>query len=161
MAYKDEYEVARLYTNGEFVEKLKRQFDGEFSVKFNLAPPLLAKKDAKGHLVKAEYGSWMWKAFGMLARLKKLRGTKLDIFGQTAERRMERALIEEYRATILSLLDKLNKDNLALAVQIAALPEKVRGFGHVKEKAVQQYREERKVLLKKFEASLHGMPHAA
>jgi indolepyruvate ferredoxin oxidoreductase len=161
MAYKDEYEVARLYTNGQFVEKLKQQFDGEFTVKFNLAPPLLAKKDAKGHLVKAEYGSWMWKAFGVLAKMKKLRGTKLDIFGYTAERRMERALVEEYRSTILSLLDKLNKDNLVLAVQIAALPEKIRGFGHVKEKAVQQYREERKVLLEKFEASLHGMPHAA
>ncbi|HYD60461.1 MAG TPA: indolepyruvate ferredoxin oxidoreductase family protein [Noviherbaspirillum sp.] len=161
MAYKDEYEVARLYTNGQFVEKLKQQFDGDFTVKFNLAPPLLAKKDAKGHLVKAEYGSWMWKAFGVLAKMKKLRGTKLDIFGHTAERRMERALVEEYRTTILSLLDKLNKDNLALAVQIAALPEKIRGFGHVKEKAVQQYREERKVLLEKFEASLHGMPHAA
>jgi len=161
MAYKDEYEVARLYTNGQFVEKLKQQFEGDFTVKFNLAPPLLAKKDAKGHLVKAQYGSWMWKAFGVLARLKKLRGTKLDVFGYTAERRMERALVEEYRGTILSLLDKLNKDNLALAVQIAALPEKVRGFGHVKEKAVQQYRQERKVLLEKFEASLHGMPHAA
>ncbi|OWW19094.1 indolepyruvate ferredoxin oxidoreductase family protein [Noviherbaspirillum denitrificans] len=161
MAYKDEYEVARLYTNGQFVDKLKQQFDGDFSLKFNLAPPLLAKKDSKGRLLKAEYGSWMWKAFGVLAKMKKLRGTKLDLFGHTAERKMERALIEEYRGTILSLLDKLNKDNLALAVQIAALPEKVRGFGHVKETAVQQYRDERKVLLEKFEASLHGMPHAA
>ena len=161
MAYKDEYEVARLYTNGQFVDKLKQQFEGDFTVKFNLAPPLLAKKDAKGHLVKAEYGSWMWKAFGVLAKLKKWRGTKLDVFGYTAERRMERALIEEYRSTVLSLLDKLNKDNLALAVQIAALPEKIRGFGHVKEQAVLQYREEKKVLLEKFEASLHGMPHAA
>jgi len=161
MAYKDEYEVARLYTDGHFVEKLRQQFEGNFTLKFNLAPPLLAKKDAKGHLVKAEYGSWMWKAFGLLARLKKLRGTKFDVFGYSAERRMERALAEEYRATVLSLLDRLNQDNVALAVQIAALPEKVRGFGHVKEKAVQQYREERKALLDKFEASLHGIPHAA
>ncbi|HZW21068.1 indolepyruvate ferredoxin oxidoreductase family protein [Noviherbaspirillum sp.] len=161
MAYKDEYEVARLYTDGHFVEKLRQQFEGDFTVKFNLAPPLLAKKDAKGRLVKAEYGSWMWKAFGVLAKLKKLRGTKLDVFGYSAERRMERALVEEYRATVLSLLDRLNQDNLALAVQIAALPDKIRGFGHVKEKAVQQYREERKALLEKFEASLHGIPHAA
>jgi len=161
LAYKDEYEVARLYTDGRFVEKLKQQFEGEFSVKFNLAPPLLAKKDAQGHLVKAEYGSWMWKAFGLLAKLKKLRGTRLDPFGYTAERKMERALIEEYRTTVLSLLDGLNKDNLALAAEIAALPEKIRGFGHVKEKAVAQYREERKLLLEKFQASLRGIPHAA
>ena len=161
MAYKDEYEVARLYTNGEFVDKLKQQFDGEFSLKFNLAPPLFAKKDAKGHLVKAEYGSWMWKAFGVLAKLKKLRGTKLDVFGYTAERRTERALIEEYRATVLSLLDGLDKDNLALAAQIAALPEKIRGFGHVKAKALTQFREEQAKLLKKMPARQTGLSHAA
>jgi indolepyruvate ferredoxin oxidoreductase len=74
MAYKDEYEVARLYTDGRFVEQLQSQFEGNFSVKFNLAPPLFAKKDAKGHLVKAEFGSWMWSAFKLLAKLKGLRG---------------------------------------------------------------------------------------
>jgi indolepyruvate ferredoxin oxidoreductase len=100
MAYKDEYEVARLYTDGRFVEQLQSQFEGNFSVKFNLAPPLFAKKDAKGHLVKAEFGSWMWSAFKLLAKLKGLRGGALDIFGYTEERKMERALIVEYREMV-------------------------------------------------------------
>ncbi|HEY0843768.1 MAG TPA: indolepyruvate ferredoxin oxidoreductase family protein [Noviherbaspirillum sp.] len=161
MAYKDEYEVARLYTDGKFVEKLKQQFDGDFSVKFNLAPPLLARKNAKGHLVKAEYGSWVWHGFRLLAKLRKLRGTRLDVFGYTAERRMERMLIEDYRNTVLSLLDSLSSDNLPLAVEIASLPEKIRGFGHVKAKAVDQFRKERAVLLEKFPAPKSGLPHAA
>ena len=160
MAYKDEYEVARLYTDGKFVEKLKQQFDGEFSIKFNLAPPLLAKKDANGHLVKAEYGSWMWQAFKLLAKMKKLRGTAFDLFSRTEERRMERRLIEEYRDTVLALVDKLTQDNHALAVDIAALPEKVRGFGHVKEKAVKQYHADLVELQRKFDAA-KDMPHAA
>ncbi|HJU70484.1 MAG TPA: indolepyruvate ferredoxin oxidoreductase family protein [Paucimonas sp.] len=159
MAYKDEYEVARLYTDGCFIDKLRQQFDGDFTLKFNLAPPLLAKKDAKGHLVKAEYGSWIWQGFRLLAKLKKLRGTKLDVFGYTKERRMERALIGEYRAVVLSLLDGLNRDNLGLALEIAALPEKVRGFGHVKEKAVVEYRKRLTELRSRFAAA--GLPHAA
>jgi indolepyruvate ferredoxin oxidoreductase len=136
MAYKDEYEVARLYTDGRFMDKLKEQFDGDFTLKFNLAPPLLSKKDGKGHLIKAQYGSWVWHAFKLLAKCKTVRGTRLDIFGYTAERRMERQLIADYRATILSLLDSLNAGNLATAIEIASLPEKIRGFGHVKEAAV-------------------------
>ncbi|RZI44006.1 indolepyruvate ferredoxin oxidoreductase family protein [Herbaspirillum sp. HC18] len=161
MAYKDEYEVARLYTDGQFEEKLKQQFDGSFTLKFNLAPPLLAKKDAKGHLVKAEYGSWMWKAFRLLAKLKGLRGTRLDPFGYSEERRMERQLIEEYRQTVLNLLDGLNKDNLGLAVDIASLPEKIRGFGHVKEASMAQFHAEQSALLEKYGVPQAGMPHAA
>ena len=160
MAYKDEYEVARLYTDGRFVEKLQQQFEGDFSLKFNLAPPLFAKKDANGHLVKAEYGSWVWQGFQLLATMRSLRGTRLDLFGYSAERKAERQLIADYRNTVLSLLDRLNADNLALAVEIAALPEKIRGFGHVKEKAIAHFREEQDVLLKKFSAR-PGMPHAA
>jgi indolepyruvate ferredoxin oxidoreductase len=147
MAYKDEYEVARLYTDGRFAEQLKAQFEGEFSVKFNLAPPLLAKKDSKGRLVKAEFGAWMWTAFKLLAKFKGLRGGALDIFGYTEERKMERALIVEYRDMVEGLLAGLKADNLATAVELASLPEQVRGFGHVKEAAVVKFRAEKARLL--------------
>ncbi|MGA9911992.1 MAG: DUF6537 domain-containing protein, partial [Paraburkholderia sp.] len=133
MAYKDEYEVARLYTDGRFKESLKEQFEGKISLRFNLAPPLLAKKDAKGHLVKREYGQWVWYAFHVLARLKFLRGTAFDVFGFTAERKTERQLITEYRQTVEALLSDLNESNLADAVELASWPERVRGFGHVKD----------------------------
>ncbi|HYE41599.1 MAG TPA: indolepyruvate ferredoxin oxidoreductase family protein, partial [Ramlibacter sp.] len=152
MAYKDEYEVARLYTDGRFVEQLESQFEGKFSLKFNLAPPLLAKKDGKGHLVKAEYGSWVWSAFKLLARLKGLRGGALDIFGYTEERKMERALIVEYREMIEAMLPKLSLETLPLAIELAQLPEQVRGFGHVKEKAVAQFRVRKAELLEKLAA---------
>jgi indolepyruvate ferredoxin oxidoreductase len=147
MAYKDEYEVARLYTDGRFVEQLKTQFEGDFTLKFKLAPPLFAKKDAKGHLVKAEFGSWMWGAFRLLAKMKGLRGGVFDIFGYTAERKMERALIQEYREMAGALVAELDAGNHATAVELAALPEQIRGFGHVKEKAVAEYRARKEELL--------------
>ena len=147
MAYKDEYEVARLYTDGQFTDKLKQQFEGDFSLKFNIAPPLFSKKDAQGHLIKAQYGSWMWHAFGLLAKLKGLRGTKFDVFGYTQERQAERAMIADYRTTIEQLLSNLTADSLDTAIAVANLPEKVRGFGHVKEKAMQAYQLEKASLL--------------
>ncbi|MBY0574840.1 MAG: indolepyruvate ferredoxin oxidoreductase family protein [Undibacterium sp.] len=147
MAYKDEYEVARLYTNGEFTEKLKAQFAGDFSLKFNLAPPLFSKKDSQGHLIKAKYGSWVWHAFTLLAKLKGLRGGAFDIFGYTDERKQERALVVEYRDMILSLISRLDAGNLEQAIILANLPEKIRGFGHVKEKAMQAYHVEKAALL--------------
>ncbi|MDO8438997.1 MAG: 2-oxoacid:acceptor oxidoreductase family protein, partial [Telluria sp.] len=147
MAYKDEYEVARLYTDGKFVEQLKSQFEGDFSVKFNLAPPLFAKKDSKGHLIKAEFGSWMWSAFTLLAKFKGLRGGALDIFGYTEERKMERALIVEYRSMIEALLANLTPESHTVAVELANLPEQIRGFGHVKEKSVAVFRTEKARLL--------------
>jgi indolepyruvate ferredoxin oxidoreductase len=147
LAYKDEYEVARLYTDGRFVEQLQQQFEGNFSVKFNLAPPLFAKKDAKGHLVKAEFGSWMWRAFKLLAKAKGLRGGSFDVFGYTNERKMERALIVEYRELLAGLLANLTVENLATCVELASLPEKIRGFGHVKEAAVATYRQDKARLL--------------
>ncbi|WP_338769476.1 indolepyruvate ferredoxin oxidoreductase family protein [Massilia sp. METH4] len=153
MAYKDEYEVARLYTDGRFVEQLQKQFEGDFTLKFNLAPPIFAKKDAQGHLVKAEYGSWTWKAFQVLAKLKGLRGGPLDIFGRTAERKMERALIGEYRQVIADVLSRLTAENYDTAVALAALPDKIRGFGHVKEKAVEAYHAEQARLLAAFGGS--------
>ena len=158
LAYKDEYEVARLYTDGLFVEQLQQQFEGNFSVKFNLAPPLFAKKDAKGHLVKAEFGSWMWRAFKLLAKAKGLRGGTFDIFGYTEERKMERALIVEYRELLAGLLVNLTADNLATCVELASLPEKIRGFGHVKEAAVATYRQDKARLLAKL---ADGSKHAA
>jgi len=153
MSYKDEYEVARLYTDGRFVEQLKTQFEGDFSLKFNLAPPLFAKKDAKGHLVKAEYGSWMWKAFQLLAKFKGLRGGAFDIFGYTEERKMERALITEFRGVIAELLAGLSAANHEQAVAIANLPEKIRGFGHVKEKAVAEYKMAKGKMMAAFKSS--------
>jgi indolepyruvate ferredoxin oxidoreductase len=147
MAYKDEYEVARLYTDGRFLEQLKSQFEGDVKLKFNLAPPLFAKKDAKGHLVKAEFGPWMMSAFKLLAKLKGLRGGAFDVFGYTAERKMERALIAEYRGMIEGVLHSLDASNHATAVELASLPEQIRGFGHVKEKAVAEYRVRKAELL--------------
>jgi indolepyruvate ferredoxin oxidoreductase len=132
MAYKDEYEVARLYTDGRFEERLKATFAGDFKIAFHLAPPLLARRDAQGRPLKAQYGSWMRQVFRLLARLKFLRGTACDPFGRTGERRMERQLIDDYRASIEALLPRLCEGNLKQAVELAGLPEQVRGFGHVK-----------------------------
>ncbi|HTS52368.1 MAG TPA: indolepyruvate ferredoxin oxidoreductase family protein [Burkholderiales bacterium] len=138
MAYKDEYEVARLYTSGDFEKQLKRAFEGGFTLKFNLAPPLWAKRGGQGRLIKARYGPWMWHAFKILARLKVLRGTMLDVFGRTEERRMERQLIEDYRSSMSAALDRLTTDNLVQVVELASLPEQIRGFGHVKLQSVQK-----------------------
>jgi len=134
MAYKDEYEVARLYTDGTFERQLEQQFEGDYTLQFHLAPPLLAKRNAAGELVKRAYGPWMLRAFALLARLKFLRGGMLDVFGRTAERRMERQLIEDYRRTVAELLETLDAQRLPLAVRIASLPERIRGYGHVKER---------------------------
>jgi indolepyruvate ferredoxin oxidoreductase len=134
MAYKDEYEVARLYTSGEFEKEIRETFDGDYKLHFNLAPPLFARKDAEGHLRKAEYGAWVFGAFRMLAKFRGLRGTALDVFGYTAERKTERKLIEDYFATVETLLATLDHENHALAVEIASVPEQIRGYGHVKER---------------------------
>ena len=134
MAYKDEYEVARLHTSQEFTDKIANMFEGDYKIVHHLAPPLTAAKNDKGELVKKAYGPWMRKAFGLMASLKGLRGGALDIFGRTEERKMERALIQEYRACIEELLRGLNTGNLALAVEIASIPEDIRGYGHVKER---------------------------
>ena len=133
MAYKDEFEVARLYSNGDFERRLAEAFEGDVTLKFHLAPPLLSKRDDDGHLVKRTYGPWMKHAFRWLAKFKGLRGTALDPFGKTAERRMERALIDEYTTSIGNALARLTPETLPLVLELAALPERVRGFGHVKE----------------------------
>ncbi|MDC8760425.1 indolepyruvate ferredoxin oxidoreductase family protein [Janthinobacterium fluminis] len=152
MAYKDEYEVARLYTDGAFKEKIAAMFEGDVKLKFHLAPPLLAKHDAKGQLVKQEFGPWMMRAFGVLAKLKGLRGTKFDVFAYTAERKMERALIGAYRQTVGGLLAKLTAENLAQLVAIASVPEDIRGYGHVKERHLKAAKEKEAALLAAFHA---------
>jgi len=134
MSYKDEYEVARLYTEGAFLKEVETRFEGDYRLVFNLAPPGIAERDPEtGHLRKRTFGPWMLRAFRVLARLKRLRGTRFDPFGRTEERRTERRLIEDYFGTVRELLAGLTPDNHPLAVRIASVPERIRGFGHVKE----------------------------
>ncbi|WP_423597309.1 indolepyruvate ferredoxin oxidoreductase family protein [Roseateles sp. MS654] len=141
MAYKDEYEVARLHTDTGFLDKIKGQFEGDFKVVHHLAPPLLAKKNDKGELQKRAFGGWVRPAMGLLAKMKGLRGTAFDPFGHTAERKMERQLIADYRATIDAILAKgLSAERLPVAVELARIPEDIRGYGHVKERHVKAAR---------------------
>jgi indolepyruvate ferredoxin oxidoreductase len=156
MAYKDEYEVARLYTDGEFLRSVSEQFEGDWSVHFHLAPPLFAKRDDKGHLIKTKFGPRMLVAFRLLAKLKGLRGTWMDVFGYTAERSAERALIGEYRETVLAMLGKLSRGSLEKAVEVAGVPEEIRGYGHVKEAALVRGQAVRVRLLNEFEALVDG-----
>ncbi|WP_341887884.1 indolepyruvate ferredoxin oxidoreductase family protein [Variovorax sp. YR752] len=132
MAYKDEYEVARLHTDAAFTKKIADMFEGDIKLVHHLAPPMLAKTNDKGELVKQPFGPWMRTAFGLLAKFKGLRGGALDPFGRTEERRTERALIGEYRTCIEELLRGLNAARLPAAVEIARIPEEIRGYGHVK-----------------------------
>jgi len=134
MAYKDEYEVARLHTDKAFTDKIAAMFEGDYKIVHHMAPPLLAKRNDKGELVKQSFGPWMRRALGVLGGLKGLRGGALDLFGKTQERRVERALIVEYRACIEELLAGLTPERLALAAEIARIPEDIRGYGHVKER---------------------------
>jgi indolepyruvate ferredoxin oxidoreductase len=151
MAYKDEYEVARLYTDGSFREKLERQFEGDYSLKVHLAPPLFAKRDPlTGHLKKRAFGPWMFRAFGILAGLKGLRGTAFDVFGYTQERRTERRLIQDYVRLLDEITRDLTPENHRIAVQLAMIPEQIRGFGHVKEKNLARAKVNESALLETF-----------
>jgi indolepyruvate ferredoxin oxidoreductase len=134
MAYKDEYEVARLHTDKQFLERVKSQFEGDFKVFYHLAPPLIAKRNEKGQLIKQKMSPHMVLVFKVLAQFKFLRGTALDIFGRTEERQTERALIQEYKDAIDEVLVSLKTENHALAVKMANVTEQIKGFGHVKEK---------------------------
>ncbi len=133
MAYKDEYEVARLYADGSFARKLAEKFDGDFSLRFHLAPPIFASRDkVTGHLRKKEYGPWMMRAFGLLAQLKFLRGTAFDPFGTSAERRTERGLVEDYLAMIEQRFAAPKVEQIPHLARLARIPETIRGYGHVK-----------------------------
>jgi len=152
LAYKDEYEVARLHSDGEMRKKIDGMFEGDFKVVYHLAPPLLAKADPlTGEPKKITFGAWMGGVFKVLAALKGLRGTALDVFGYTEERKTERALIREYEETVERLLGELSPQNHALAIQIASIPEDIRGFGHIKANNVVSARKKRVELLGKFE----------
>jgi len=151
MAYKDEYEVARLYTDGGFQQQLREQFEGDYTLRFHMAPPLLARKDPHtGIPRKIALGPATLPVMRVLARLKGLRGSWLDPFGHSAERRMERELIDEYRRVVQTLLDHLSPANLPQAASIAALPDKVRGFGHVKAASVASYRRSLQQMLQHY-----------
>ena len=142
MAYKDEYEVARLYTDGSFEARIADMFEGDYALKFHLAPPIMAKRDGNGRLVKREYGPSMMRTFRLLAKMKRLRGTPFDIFGRTAERKMERQLIRDYEKLVADILGALDARTHATAVALARLPQQIRGFGHVKEAALERVRAE-------------------
>ena len=132
MAYKDEYEVARLHTQSDFLTRIQNSFEGDFKVHYHLAPPLLGKRNAKGEGIKQKFGPSMLLVFKLLARLKGLRGTAWDILGQTEERRTERALIAQYQSSVDTMLGQLKDSNHALALEMARIPEQIKGFGHVK-----------------------------
>ena len=154
LAYKDEYEVARLHADGALERKIGHMFEGDYKVVFHLSPPLIAGKDPiTGEPRKMRFGGWMLPVFRVLKSLRGLRGTPLDIFGYTQERRTERTLIAEYEETIERLLAKLTAENHALAVQLASLPEEIRGFGHIKMRNVNAARKKHAELLQRFEST--------
>ena len=171
MAYKDEYEVARLYSDGAFRKQIAATFEQDSAtgqplrLEFHLAPPLLAQRDPNTGLPrKISFGPWMLGAFGLLAKLKGLRGTTFDLFGYTQERRTERKLIADYEALVAEILGKLSPQNHALCVALAAIPEKIRGFGHVKERHLTATKTEEAELLKRLRdgsAEALAMPRAA
>ena len=152
MAYKDEYEVARLYSDTSFVERVKSSFDGDnLRLEFHLAPPLLARTDkATGEPKKMSFGPWMLKVFGVLAKFKFLRGTPLDPFGYSQERRTERQLIKDYEKLLTTVVAELTPYNHQAAVGLAAIPEKIRGFGPVKQRHLATAKAEEAALLEQF-----------
>ncbi len=140
MAYKDEYEVARLHTQSDFLDRIQNSFEGDFKVHYHLAPPLMAKRNDKGELVKQKFGPTMLTGFKLLAKFKGLRGTRLDVFGHTEERKTERALIGEYMQHIDRVLQGLDAQTHAHALDVARVPDNIKGFGHVKERNIQAAR---------------------
>lgn len=163
MSYKDEYEVARLHSDPAFKARIANMFEGDYAVNYHLAPPLLSRRDASGHLVKQQYGSWVGKVFPLLAKLRFLRGSMLDPFGHTEERKTERALITSYRETIAGLCASLTRERLPLVTEVARIPEEIRGYGHVKERHLRNAKEKEAKLLAQLNAGSvpEGGRHAA
>ncbi len=163
MSYKDEYEVARLFSDGRFRQQLAAQFEGDYRFRFHMAPPWFAKRNPHTRQPeKRQLPGWTLVGLGWLAPFKRLRGTRLDPFGQSEERKQERALIEEYQAAIQTLLPNLNPDNYARAVEIAKLPQSVRGYGHVKMAAMGPYRQQLADGVRRFrEPALNVVSHSS
>ena len=159
MAYKDEYEVARLFTDGTFELQVAEKFKGTYEIRHHLAPPLFARRDPEtGHLIKQEFGPWIRQAMGLLAKFRFLRGTAFDPFGRTQERKTERQLIADYRQTVSSLLGSLSASNLGLAVEIAEMPEHIRGYGHVKERHLAETKAKEARLMEAYRAGKSRAP---
>jgi indolepyruvate ferredoxin oxidoreductase len=157
MAYKDEYEVARLHADPAFRAQIAAQFDGDYKLAFHLAPPLLARRKPGSEVpAKMTFGAWMMPAFGLLARLKSLRGTPLDVFGYTRERRRERGLRDRYFGLVGQLVASLRADNMETALKLAQLPDQVRGYGHVKLAALDQLDAQWEELLPRLHAATPG-----
>ena len=156
LAYKDEYEVARLHLQTE--AKAREVFEGDLKLSYHLAPPLLPGRDPSGRPRKRQFGAWMGRGFRVLAKLRKLRGTPLDPFGYTAERRMERGLIRQYESDMAGILRDVRPETLDIAVEIANLPRQIRGYGPVKEAHVAAAAKRREELFAAFRAG--GAPLA-
>ncbi len=150
MAYKDEYEVARLHSDPGFAASLREQFDGDFKLRYHMAPPLFSRPGPDGRPRKMEFGPWMGTALRLLRHGKVLRGTALDPFGRSEERRAERALVQRYRDTVEQMLSQLRADNLDLAVKVAELPSRIAGYGPVKQRSMEQWLPQWEVLLQQW-----------
>ena len=163
MAYKDEYEVARLYSETSFLDRVRSTFDGDkLRFEFHLAPPLLARRTPEtGEPQKMSFGPWIVKVFGLLARFRFLRGTAFDPFGHTAERKMERRLISDYEQLLKELLDRLTPANHHVAVALAMIPEKIRGYGPVNQRHLAAAKAEEAALREEFRAGGTGFLKAA
>jgi indolepyruvate ferredoxin oxidoreductase len=154
LAVKDEYEVARLYAETDFVERVAAQFEGDYKLNFHLAPPTTNKPDpTTGEPRKTRYGPWMMPVFRVLAKLRRVRGTALDVFGKTAERKMERALIGEYEALMAEVLDRMTPQNYAVAVDLASIPEYIRGYGHIKDRHLRDAKVREAALLEQLRSA--------
>jgi indolepyruvate ferredoxin oxidoreductase len=154
LAIKDEYEVARLYAETDFVQRVAAQFEGDYKLNFHLAPPTLNKAEGDtGEPAKSTYGPWMLPLFRVLAKMRRFRGGALDIFGRTQERRRERALIGEYETLVDELLAGLTPASYEVAVSLASIPEHIRGYGHVKERHLKDAKAREAALLERFRAA--------
>lgn len=159
MAIKDEYEVARLHTDPAFEAKIAALFDGDWSLRFQLAPPGLARVDSRtGRPRKIAFGPWILPVFRLLARVRRIRGTWLDPFGRTAERRMERALLAGYERLLDEIVQRLGPGNAQTAIELAAVPQQMRGFGLVKDANVKAAQERQALLLARFRGEPASAP---